>query len=376
MARKKKNGFLSTDDLFFESFRSWSRIKNEIIANYLHPYLIAVRSFSKSIVIVDSFAGEGRFDRDNVDGSPIIICKAIQLYAPNIGRAILVNRKEKTHKLLENNIKPFVDAGLAVRPIRADAQSLLKVFRETITDETVLIYMDPFGIKGCDFSIVESFLERGTKYSTEFIINLNMPIIHRYAPSPQWRELLNRILGGDYWDAIFNSGLYEDPEEKDYALIKEYENRLRKFLPFVGSCPVRERRDSQIKYFVTFCSRNSLSMTLMNDIMCDAYNNYMHNVDLNDMPLFQEITPHWKDQRRGIKHGELSKNIVSLLSQKKGMTRKSLWIEIVVNNFRKYRSSEYINTVKDLVEKKIIFHYSSTGRLNDSSKLFTREQSK
>ena len=64
----------STDDQFFEVKRPWSKIKDQILGAYLKPYLAKVKQLGKPIVLIDGFAGKGRF-RDGSDGSPLIMCK-------------------------------------------------------------------------------------------------------------------------------------------------------------------------------------------------------------------------------------------------------------------------------------------------------------
>ena len=71
---------------FFQSKKPWSRYKDMILAYYLTPYLFKVSSLGKPVVVVDCFAGPGRFE-DGTDGSPLIISKAVRQIAEK-GKAV------------------------------------------------------------------------------------------------------------------------------------------------------------------------------------------------------------------------------------------------------------------------------------------------
>lgn len=47
---------------FFSGKRPWSKIKDQVIEDYLIPYLNKVSKLKKKIIIVDAFAGPGIFE--------------------------------------------------------------------------------------------------------------------------------------------------------------------------------------------------------------------------------------------------------------------------------------------------------------------------
>jgi len=78
-------------------------------------------------------------------------------------------------------------------------------------NSTLFIYLDPFGLKGCDFELIKSVLERGNLASTEVLINLSMPIFHRLAAQKgvtdgkaassrirSFHRILDKVFGGGY----------------------------------------------------------------------------------------------------------------------------------------------------------------------------------
>jgi spore photoproduct lyase len=370
---------MSTEKDFFKKKRTWSKIKDTVIGNYLTPYLKKVAQLRRHIVLVDAFAGPGKYEEDNSPGSPLMICQIAERVVPNTYTAIFVNKDEEHHQKLETLLRGFIDKRAAI-PILGTAQELLEELRRLISNQTLFIYLDPFGLKGCDFNLLTPYLERGKAYSTEIVINLSMPTLHRLATprvvkegkettrTIRLNEVLTKALGGEYWKEImWNASLL--PEEKEQRVVKEYEKLLQKFLPFCGSCPVREREEKRVKYYIIFCSRHPDALLLMNDIMCQAYFKKMHEAEYKGT-LFEPLDWHTLQERGSIKEvvkGEI-KNVP-------GIKRGDLWLRIASSYFMRWTKGEFINALIEMLDKEITcptprkFH----NRLNDDCELFLLE---
>lgn len=92
-----------------------------------------------------------------------------------------------------------------------DTTKILPVIPNLLRDQTVFLYLDPFGPTGCPYSLIEPFLTRNQNYSTEIVIMMHMPIAHRLAacnaveagrtddPLIQtYHQTMTSIFGGDY----------------------------------------------------------------------------------------------------------------------------------------------------------------------------------
>jgi len=372
----------STEGSFFKGKRPWSRIKDQILGQYMRPYLSKVSKLGKPIILIDAFAGPGKF-KDGAAGSPLIICQAADQRVRDSYLAIFVNREKKHHDQLSHVLSDFINQQRVI-PIHGTANVLLAKVREVLGDHTVFLYLDPFGLKGCEFSVIEPFLRRDRAYSTEIVINLSIPTMHRLAarkavaagraddPRIQsFHERLTSVLGGDYWKDI----LWDDstePEAKAEEVMKVYRDMilgLDEPKAFSGSCPVREKEGSGTKYYVTFYSRHRDAMLLMNDAMCSAYHRRMHEA-ATDGTLFANTD--WKETRdtRGLESAVLE----AVREMPRG-SRLDLWVEIVQKLFMRYTASEYKGAVAKLVkEKRLDFEdVRGTGRLNDESRLYPLE---
>lgn len=367
---------LVAESTFFSGKRPWSKIKDQVLASYMPAYLAKVAKLGKRIILIDAFAGPGQFD-DGSDGSPLIICQAAERYVPGQYQAVFVNRENDLHQKLTEAIRDFSEKGSAV-PIQGTATDLLSQVEGQLSDQTVFLYLDPFGLKGCEFSTIRPFLQRDKRYSTEVVINLSVPTMHRLAARKAvsggrgkaplikaFHRRLSAVLGGDYWtEHLWDED--RDPEERAAAVMQLYRERFAAMgLPYTGSCPVREEDGSGIKYYITFCSRHPDAMLLMNDSMCRAYQQRMHEAATNGT-LFVGLD--WKETR-GTR--AIDKAVVDMVSELPGKSRKDLWIELVQRHFMRFMASEFNAAVQRLVKaNRLRFEdVKGTGRLNDLARL-------
>ena len=369
----------STEGSFFKGKRPWSKIKDQILGQYMPPYLAKVGKLGKPIILIDAFAGPGKFE-DGAAGSPLIICQAADQRVRDSYFAIFVNRDKKHHDRLSHVLSSFIDLKKAI-PMHGTADALLAKVQEVLSDQTVFLYLDPFGLKGCEFSVIEPFIRRDRAYSTEIIVNLSIPTMHRLAarkavaagradePRIQaFHKRLTSVLGGDYWKDI----LWDDSKEseaKAEEVMGVYRDRilgLEEPRAFSGSCPVREKEGSGIKYYVTFYSRHRDAMLLMNDAMCSAYHRRMHEA-ATDGTLFENTS--WKETRDT---RDLESAVLETSREAPRTSRLDLWVEIVQKLLMRYTASEYRGIVAKLVkENRLAFEdVRGTGRLNDESRLY------
>ncbi len=359
------------DDDFFEGKRPWSIIKDRVLQEYMSPYIAKVNRLGYPILLIDGYAGPGVFG-DGKPGSPLIMCQAAEKYAKGNYEAKFVNKKEKYHKKLESILRKANWLGPA-QPILGDSTVLLQALPPTLKNQTVFLYLDPFGPTGCEFALLDPFLKRDPKFSTEILLTMNMPGMHRLAAYHAVREgrqedsmirtyhqTLTRVFGGDYWKNIMWQQNVS-PEVRESQLIEAYRAKLAQYLPYTGSCPVRERTDRRIKYFIVFASRHSHTMLLLNDIMANAYFSRMHDASFGGT-LFEDTD--WREMRS---MDGLDRVILDAVAQHPGEMRKHIWFRIVEKHFMRYLQTEYRATVQRLVDDKKLVSPTlrKTKRLND-----------
>jgi three-Cys-motif partner protein len=301
----------STDEEFFNRKRPWSRIKDQVIGSYMPPYLAKVSKLRSHIVLIDAFAGPGIYKDEESSsrlGSPLIMCAEAEKFARNNYTAIFCNRNEVHHRELAEALERL--GKLITRKkaicVLGDSSDLLNEVRSLLKSQTLLLYLDPFGLKGCEFETIKPFLSRSKDFSTEIIINMSVPIMHRLTAKravahgqvnsrvEAFHNRLTRVLGGDWWkEVLLESSM--SPDEQASEVMRRYVAQLRNYLEYAGFCPVHEASGARLKYFITFCSRHIDALLLMNDIMCKAYNEYIAATALSGTMFEKSHT--WKDSR-------------------------------------------------------------------------------
>lgn len=383
MSELEKDTKQRPEKTFFLGKRPWSKIKDQVLGSYMSPYLAKVAMLGKPILLIDAFAGPGKFE-DGTDGSPIIICQAAEKRIPNQYQAIFVNKNKDHHQKLSKTMEFFIQEHKVV-PILGTAESLLERLKGQLTNQTIFLYIDPFNLRGWEFSTLEPFLGRDKRFSTEIVINLSIPAIHRLAARnsikagrraptivKSFHERLTKVLGGDYWKEVLWSDSGSADNRAEQVLIL-YQQRLKKAgMQFVGSCPVREREDSTLKYYITLCSRHPEALLLMNDIMCRAYNKQTYEAMYADT-LFENTD--WKTARES---RSITTVVKELLKEQPSISRSALWLNIVQKHFMRFLKSEYLEAVKVLHQEGYIGFddVKGTGRLNESSRLFLKPEEK
>ncbi|MDQ2886852.1 MAG: three-Cys-motif partner protein TcmP [Chloroflexota bacterium] len=364
------------DEDFFAGKRSWSIIKDQVLQGYMTPYIAKVNKRGKPILLIDGYAGPGTFG-DGTVGSPLIMCQAAEKYAQGNYQAIFINKDQKYHDKLREEIRRGGWSG-SVETILGDSTILLQELPNRLSNWTVFLYLDPFGLKGCEFSLLKPFLDRNPAFSTEILFTMNMPIVHRLAARhvdedrrqndqtiKSYHERLTKVFGGEYWKEIMWQRV-GSPEEHEHQLIGAYQAKLAHYLPYTGSCPVREGTNRRIKYFIVFASRHPDSMLLLNDIMAKAYFDRMHQASYAGT-LFANTD--WRETRST---NDLQSSIINMVAEHSGETRKSIWLRIVQAYFMRYLHSEYLAMAQRLIDEKKLISPTPrpTKRLNDDCVLY------
>jgi three-Cys-motif partner protein len=358
---------------FFDGKRPWSRIKDRVLGAYLPPYLRKLQRLPQPILVVDCFAGRGEFS-DGTPGSPLIICQEIKAHAPNRATAYFVNKRPAHHEALSRTIKSFTDAGIATT-ILGQSQTFLEDLNRQLTNQSLFVYLDPFGIKGCTFNATKTLLQRDTATSTELLMTMSMPILHRLSARRRtatanpiinrFHALLDDVLGDVPWRAIMHDPTLTSAQ-KEEIVIAAYCNQLRKYTRYACSCPVRNRDDERVKYYIVFASRHVHALCLMNDIMLNAYQDHTFAQSIEDLPLFAGVIDDWRATRTNETRA-LATIITNAVKQEQRITREQLWETIVVEHFMQYREAEYRSAVQTLVHDGAIHCEppARNGRLND-----------
>ena len=367
------------EDDFFLGKRPWSLLKDRVLKDYMTPYLAKVARLGHPILLIDGFAGPGEFV-DGSSGSPLIMCEAAEQYVPRRYHAVFVNRNPVFHRQLSEALQQRGWLG-AAEPVLGDATDLLRQLPADLGTHTTFIYLDPFGLRGCEFSLLEPLLQRDQRFSTEILLTLSAPIMHRLAArraSAKGRQSerhiaafhhrLTQVFGGEYWrDSLLRD--HPDNDAKLQDLMSAYCAKLRSYLPYVGCCPVREGTSMRTKYYIVFASRHKDALVLFNDIMMGAYEEHMFRT-ANVGTLFAEAP--WREFHTP--HG-LQEAILAAVRAHPGCNRDEIWLRVVEGKFMTYLHGEYLSALEHLHQQEILTYSKDprTNRRNGNSTVSLRQ---
>lgn len=269
---------------FFKQKRSWSKYKDLILDYYLQPYLHKVAKLRKPILVVDCFAGPGKFD-DGEAGSPIIISKHLQALHEKGIKVIgyFVEKNPELYERLNVNTNGF-SFPLFVR--KGDFRNYVEEIGEFSKTHTVFVYLDPIKTSHLVFNVLESVYNNLSQgQSVETLINFlstgflravrglrnniieNDVLKKNHALVKKW----NSIAGGTYWHDIVFPTTFKPHNLADYDRLAEgYREQLSQWFKWRLSYPVREKYNQQPKYHLIFGSRHPDAVELMNSGMVKA----------------------------------------------------------------------------------------------------------
>lgn len=298
---------------FFEQKRPWSIYKDHILEFYLKPYLSKVKELGKPILIVDMFAGRGKFDTGE-DGSPVIIAKRMaESLGPGVKKSLLCYESWDQHfEQLQRELRPYVFA----EAIHGNCIADMGRIAELAKTHTVLLYVDPCDPTDLNMSRLASvyehvpksqssvevllvFMARGfMREASRFVKSANENMVrfdkyvanaeneeekrmwmHATFSSPEVAEAiqieridkaLTAIAGGVYWKTIAER---QDVEwsEKCQLLVEAYQKHMERWFRLVENYPIRADEGSSLpKYWIVFGSRYLPAIDFFNDAACSA----------------------------------------------------------------------------------------------------------
>lgn len=351
-------------DPFFEKKRSWSRIKDKIVGDYVVCYLKTVHNLKRPIVLVDAFAGPGRFG-DGADGSPLLICKVIQeRWKGHAPMSCVFSDTRPAHRAaLTHNLADHIKAGLCGVPL-SDCSGAVSHAIDTFRDSTLFFYLDPYGIKDLEFDMVRQIYERNPRQSTEVLINFNFRTFMRM--SGNWGyadsvavvaqkvkdakiDTVDRVMGGDYWRSIVTDASLSRTARED-AVIEAYLGKVRQYFSYAFAIPVQERSEDQqdvpedelAHYHLIFGTRSARAVTYMNDVALNALEPYFHQ--FTDGLLF-DLTP---DRYLSAEPELVKKAIVNAVNSRP-LRRPEIYERVIPRLFMHHKTKDYRAVIDELV---------------------------
>lgn len=312
------------DKSFFNEKRHWSKRKDRILECYLPPYLSKIATQGHPILIVDAFAGPGKFG-DGEPGSPLIICQSIQEalskgFSVPVFALCIENDKELYFEL-RRSIRQFTFAKAKYGTFGDYIQEI----QEKAKDHSVFLYVDPFTVEGLGWIRMDSIFQHLSisRMSIEILMNFNAQSFVRRGlaalklaiPEPDLEiedmeeidaplemlpsiERLNTVAGGDWWKSILESS--SSFSEKVQNVTNGICERLKERFNEVCQHAVKALPHHVVpKYYLIFGSRHPDALKLMNNEMVKSLQTLADLAKPRDPTLFEmrsiELVPDIED---------------------------------------------------------------------------------
>ncbi|MHB8860908.1 MAG: three-Cys-motif partner protein TcmP [Pirellulaceae bacterium] len=375
---------------FFRVKRPWSHYKDFLLQSYLEPYIPKVARLKRPILIVDCFAGRGRFE-DGEHGSPLIIAEAIKKWRHD-GKIVcgeFIEADAENFLALCEAVEPY--AGYCT-PRHGTFNDHLPSLAQRARSHTVFLYIDPYSVRGLVFSRMKQVFDQiqQASASVEILLNFNVVIFMRWALAALQRHpqlpdeeesdhgmddpneavevrTLNEIAGGDYWTRIaVDDGM--SFADKINGFMDEYLKRMLGSFRYVCAYDVKEKYKHQVpKYELVFATRHPDGLELMNDFMCKARRNFLSEFSQNRLfdctPADEVADP-----------GMLAQDIVRLLiAEGQPLCRPDVRLRLMREGyFVKLTTSEMNVAIGELLKQKRISSETDKTRINDSVRVSHR----
>jgi three-Cys-motif partner protein len=261
---------------FFRSKRAAAVLKHAILSRYVVPFASKTGSSSPGhrVVIVDGYAGQGRYDSREA-GSPALIAAAARtpaLRGKNV-ECIFVEKKLKTFKRLCEVLAEEDGEQVTWEAWHGTVLQHLDELLERASGVPLFLFLDPFGL-GLPFDVIASVFSRraGGRFppATEVLFRFDAGairrirgVLHGKGKDPGVRAAqiaaLDRAAGGTWW------WREEDRNLDNTEYVNWFMTRLLRQICVETKCSgwivqVKQRGGVQPAYYLVFLTRHSDGM--------------------------------------------------------------------------------------------------------------------
>lgn len=280
---------------------SHTKIKLEILRNYLNAWLPIMSSWNQRLLYIDGFAGPGEY-KNYPEGSPIVALKAFETHILRGNLAdtyfLFIERDQNRFEHLKEKIKKDFSSLYANGKItiindsfdRALFELLNKVGNSRLISS--FVFIDPFGYSGYPIKLISDFWKKCKR--AEFFITFTVDSISRFAENDTIRANINELYGNSSWkECISLSG-----DKRIQCFVDKYKNTLVQNLG--SDIYIREfemiNRVGHSVYFLIFITKHWKGLEVMKKSMCRTINtfNYKYSDRTGKVPTLDVFGYSWE----------------------------------------------------------------------------------
>jgi three-Cys-motif partner protein len=347
---------------FFDHLHAHSEVKLRILRKFITPWAAKLgfkvrRRQETNIWYVDGFAGPGRY-ADGSEGSPLIGAiraqEALRKPRGHILGCINVEVNAARFAGLERNTHGFRDAGVPIRNLRGAFSDLVPDILAIVGPSAPLLaFIDPFGISPLDFQALKPMLRR--RGEIDLILTFQTSALHRLVVDHP--HLVTRAIGSEAW-------LHGWAAERENAVLEVLSANLKGEARFVTVVryPIREEKESAVKYHLLMASRHYDAFQLLNNAVCDEeraldIRSYVRTTQATFLPAVDEEAEEQK----------LVAAIVDYGNSRRRTNRKEIREHLVLNSWGSWVTREIDKAVSVLIRsgrvKRLAVQHIDTDQL-------------
>ncbi len=239
--------------------------KIRIVEEYLKAWFPIISRHNRRVIYIDGFCGPGEYT-NREKGSPIVALETAIFhqhdYLKNQEVIFVFNDADKSRiDHLESLIKTYdIPKKFLVECTNSPFEETLHEILNSLEGKDIaptFLFIDPFGIKGIPFDIIQRFMENP---KCEVMINFMAESINRFAITPEFRQYLDAAYGTSDWRQCLVKN------DKDRCFISLYEARLKEIAKYVWSFEMKDNMNKR-KYLLFFVTKNIKGLEKMKDAM-------------------------------------------------------------------------------------------------------------
>lgn len=249
-----------------------TKVKHEILQNYLEAWFPILSSASNRIIYLDGFAGPGIY-KGGEHGSPVIALKTalghkLRPLFKEILFIFIEKDKERAAKLkgvlldqfpkLPPNIKYEVIGSEFAPTLASTLESLEK---EGAQLAPTFAFLDPFGFSGLPMMLIARMMNYD---KCEVLITFMEGFVNRFTDEKR-EPVLNELYACEDWKRIRE---IRDPKERETFLLELYEKQLKNVAgaEHVASFGIIGRHNQPI-YYLVFGTKHWKGLQVMKEAM-------------------------------------------------------------------------------------------------------------
>lgn len=255
-----------TEGGLLDSPKPQSIYKHGILEQYVIQFatMTASRLNPRRAVLVDGFAGRGRFDTKEAGSAEYMMLAAQKAKSTTTIDLLLVEKSPADYASLDAVANEYRTRGIRIDSYNGECGNHLGDALKLAAGASLFIFLDPCGATLPMDSIRAILQKRGTWPRTEVLLNFSADLIRRAGGQLKKGQLTlggvaqaDKVCGGDWWREVAlkaqEASGGQNWESAADAVAAEYARRLTEGTPY-GSvvAPVRRQVHHQPVYYLIF----------------------------------------------------------------------------------------------------------------------------